>query len=30
MEALDKEDNRSILAQAADNMHGINSAYRAK
>lgn len=30
MDALDKEDNRSILAQAADNMHGINSAYRAK
>ena len=30
MKALDKEDNRSILAQAADNMHGINSAYRAK
>ena len=30
MDALDKEDNRSILAQAADNMHGINSAYRSK
>lgn len=30
MDALDKEDNRSILAQAADYMHGINSAYRAK
>lgn len=30
MDALDKEDNRSILAQAADNMYGINSAYRAK
>lgn len=30
MEALDKEDNRPVLAQAADNMHGINSAYRAK
>ena len=30
MDALDKEDNRSILAQAADNMHSINSAYRAK
>ena len=30
MKALDKEDNRSILAQAADNMHGINSVYRAK
>lgn len=30
MDALGKEDNRSILAQAADNMHGINSAYRAK
>lgn len=30
MEALDKEDNRPVWAQAADNMHGINSAYRAK
>lgn len=30
MEALDKENNRPVWAQAADNMHGINSAYRAK
>lgn len=30
MEALDKENNRSIWVQAADNMHGINSVYRAK
>lgn len=30
MEALDKENNRPIWAQAADNMDGINSVYRAK
>lgn len=30
MDALDKEDKRSIWAQAADDMHGINSVYRAK
>lgn len=30
MDALDKETNRPVLAQAMSDMHGINSAYRAK
>ena len=30
MNALEKENNRPLWAQAADNMHGIDASYRAK
>ena len=30
MDAIDKEDNRSIWAQAVDSRHGVTPAYRAK